>query len=417
MEVVEMKAILNRVFIKNWPRKVVALLTAIVVWLLVNQTINITRTIADVPLRIVNLADDKTVVGLLPNGMLGKKISVTVTGGKSVVQDLKPSDLEVVINAEGHEDTWIATIDKKNLVSSNPDLDLRKSITDVTANDIIIKLSPLITESIPVMITRPAGEPPKGYQFLDAWPKRLIQKVSGPAEQVQALKESGLELTFNLNRITDEELNALYSRQGKHEEVTFKIPDSWKKIAIPFKENTFEPLNDPRAKLLRLDFLKQELVALGTELPITIFFPIKYSNTINPQTYSLATSEIVQKKKGLKRLVVSLYVRDVSQLFLDVVRDNMLLIVVAAPKNVQEELHWAVEFIDEKALEDKFVEASLKQLQARFSNERSIQKYSEESIRDRFRDYLRKLVLFTSDGKPLEIHAELNAETITLTLP
>lgn len=405
-----MKALLERLFLRHWPRKVVALLTAIFIWFLVSQTITITRTLSDVPVRIINIPADKTVQGLLPNGLLNKRISVTLTGNKPVLQDLRPTDIEVVINADGHKESWIATISKRNLVSVNQALDLHNHLAEATANDLFIKLSKLVTDEIPVTITKPIGDPPKGYQFLDIWPKYLSQKVSGPEDQVRELKQKGLELTFNLNRIPQSDLDALLEKQKK-DEISFPIPDTWKKVAIPFKDNILESLNDPRADLLRIDFLKQELIPFGAELPITIFFPLKYSQTINPETYSLATNDIVQKKSGLKRLTIPLYVRDVSHLFLDVVKDNLLLIIVAAPKAAQEDLHWAVEFIDEKALEEAYVTASLKQEK---NAETSFTKFSEQVVRDRFRDYLRKLIFFTQNGQPLQLRAQLDANTVNL---
>jgi len=407
-----MKELFSRLFLKNWPRKLVALITAIFIWFLVSQTITITRTLADVPVRIINLPSDKTAIGLLPNGLLNKRISVTISGSKSIVQDLRPTDLEVVINADGHKESWIASISKRNLVSLNQGFDLRKDIAEVTANDLFIKLSKLITEEIPVTISKPIGDPPKGYQYLDIWPKFLSQKVSGPEEQVRELKQKGIELTFNLNRITQDDLDTLFERQKK-DEISFLVPDSWKKVAIPFKDNALEPLNDPRAELLRIDFLKQELILLGLELPITIFFPLKYSQTVNPQTYSLATNGLVHKKNGLKRLTMPLYVRDVSHLFLEVVRDNLLLIIVAAPKNVKENLDWAIQVIDERSLEDAYVRASLKQTDEKYSEE-SFTKYSEQAIRYRFRDYVRRLDVYTEDGRPFKLRAQLDANTITL---
>lgn len=409
-----MKALLKRLFIINWPRKLVALITAIFVWFLVYQTITITQTIPDVPVRITNLPSDMTVVGLLPNGQLNKRVAITLVGNKAALKELQPTDLEIEINASGRKESWIASIGKRDLISLNSQVDIKTAVTEVTANDIYIKLSKLVTDEIPILIPKPIGDPPKGYQFLDIWPKQLKQKVSGPAEQVRALKQRGLEVTFNLNRITEDELNTLYTRQGKKDEVTYKIPGSWKKVAIPFKDNALEPINDPRADLLRIDFLKQEMIPLNAELPITIFFPLKYSNTINPQTYSLATNDIVQKKNGLKRLTIPLYVRDVSRLFLDVVRDNLLLIVVAAPESVQTDLHWAIEFIDEKALEDAFVKASLHQVEEKYGDDKSFTKYSEEAIRYRFRDYLRNLVPYTENGEKLDLKAQLKANTITI---
>ncbi len=409
-----MRAILTRIFIKHWPRKLVALTTAIIVWFLVNQTITVTRTIADVPVRVINLPPDKTVLGLLPNGLLNKRIAITVSGKKSTITDLHPTDLEVTINAEGHKESWIASISKRNLVSLNPAFDLNKDISEMSANDIFIKLSKLVTDDIPVTITKPVGDPPKGYQFLEIWPRYLTQKVSGPEEQIRELKQKGIELTFNLNRIAQTDLDTLYERH-KRDEIYFLVPDAWKKVAIPFKDNALEPLNDPRADLLRIDFLKKELIFLGADMPITIFFPIKYSQTINPQTYSLAAADIIQKRNGLKRLTVPLYVRDVSTLFLDVVRDNLLLVIVAAPKNVQETLYWSIQVIDTKNLEDAFVKASFEQADEKYTEE-SFTKYSEQAIRYRFREYVNKLVVFTEDGKPFQMKAELDANTVNLIL-
>lgn len=414
MEVVEVKEIFKRLFITNWPRKLVALLTAIIVWLLVSQTLTTTRTIADVPIRITNLPHDKTVVGLLPNGLLNKRISITITGRKSIVNEIRASDIEVLINADGHKESWIAAIDKRNINSLNQQIDLTNAIHDVTSNDLYIKLSKLITEEIPIIVNKPIGDPPKGFQFLDIWPKLLKQKVSGPEEQVRALKEKGLEVTFNLNRITQEELEILHNRQRKEDEITFKIPDGWKKVAIPFKDNAFEMINDPQAEFLRIDFLKQELIPLGSELPIAIFFPLKYSQTINPQTYSLESNQIVYDINGLKRVSLSLYVRDVSRLFLEIVRDNIQIVIVAAPQSIQESLHWAVEFIDEKALEEAFVEASLLLFEEKYGDEESFNKYSEQAIRYRFREYLHNLVMYTKDGHPLKLDARLKGDTITL---
>ncbi|MEZ5315684.1 MAG: hypothetical protein R3E91_05720 [Chlamydiales bacterium] len=406
-----MKELFNRLFL-NWPRKLVALIAAIVIWFLVNQTITTTRTMADIAVRIINLPPDKAIVGLLPNGLLNKRISIMVTGSKPTIRDLSSSDLEIVINADGQKESWIAKIDKRNLFSLNQNIDLRKSITDVLANDIYIKMSRLITEDIPITITKPIGDPPKGFQFLDIWPKQLLQKISGPEEQIRALKERELEVTFNLNRITESELETLYNRQGKKEEVTYKIPDSWKKVAIPFKENSLEAMNNPRADLLRIDFLKQELIPIGSDLPIIIFFPLKYSGTINPETYSLATNDIIVKKNGLKRLTIPLYVRDVSHLFLDVVRNNCILIVLASPTaNMEEDLQWTVECVNEKVLEDTFVEASFKQVE---DEEENLTKYSEQMIRYRFREYLDNFVLYTEDGSLLNLQAKLNANTITI---
>ncbi|NGX53374.1 MAG: hypothetical protein K1000chlam4_00085 [Chlamydiae bacterium] len=295
-----MKYLLRRVFITHWPRKLIAFISAIIVWFLVSQTIAVTRTIPNVAIRVINLPADKTVVGLLPTGILNRRIAVTLTGNKLVVEAITSKDFEIVIDAEGKKESWITPIDKKTLVDLSAEWDLKKEISDVEGGDLFIKLSKLVTEEIPVTLTPPIGEPPKGFRFLDIWPKRLYQKVSGPEEQMQSLKKQGLELTFNLNKITTAELSALEDVQGK--EISYFVPEEWKQIVIPFRDYALEPLNDPRAAYLQIDFLKQELVALDAQLPIALFFPVKYSDTLNPELYSLAPGPLVEKKNGLNLL-------------------------------------------------------------------------------------------------------------------
>lgn len=404
-----MRAILKRIFIQNWTRKAVALFSAICVWFLVNQSINITRTFPDVAIRVINLPPDKTVVGLLPNYLLNKKTSVTITGIKSVIADLRPSDIEVVVNAEGKKESWMAKIDKRCLVNLSSQWDLMKSITDVSGSDIFVKMSKLVIDEIPITITAPIGDPPHGYQLLNVWPKHLLQRVSGPEEQVLALKKEGLEITFNLNKIKEEEL-AEVQTTSLTDEISYFVSNSWKQIAIPFRDNALEPLNDPRAKNLRIDFLKQELIALGEKIPVSVYFPQKYSRILNPEIYSLATNSIVEKKEGLYFLTVPLYVRDVSRLFLDVIRENVEITVIAAPKSAQKKLIWTVELINEKALEDEFVAISMEQGGEKYAEK----KYSEELLRDRFRDYKHKLTLFTEDQRPLNLQAELIGTSINL---
>ena len=276
--------------------------------------------------------------------------------------------------------------------------------------DLFIKLSKLVTEEIPVTLTPPIGEPPKGFRFLDIWPRHLYQKVSGPAEQVQGLKKQGLELTFNLNKITAAELSALEDVQGK--EISYFVPEEWKQVTVPFRDYAHEPLNDPRAAYLQLDFLKQELVALDTQLPIALFFPVKYSDTFNPQTYSLAPGTLVEEKNGLELFTTPLYAHDVGRLFLDTVKDNMQLTIIVVPKEVEETLEWAIEFINLDALAKRYVTASLQELEVNGDEQQP--KYTEEYFRNRFHKYIRQFILYTEDDKPLELQATLNKNKIDL---
>lgn len=392
-------------FFNHFPRKAVALFSAIIIWFLVNHTLTATKTLPQVPVRIIHLPPNKTVVGLQPHGILNKKIAVTLRGQKSAVENLSQNDLEILINAAGKEDSFIAKIEKKNLYLLSHDEPLKKKITEVSAADIFIKISDLVTEEIPVTITAPIGEPPSGFHYLDISPKQLMQKVSGPKEEVIALKQKGLQLTFDLDKIQESELAFINSMQGslKNDEVTFFIPQVWKKVAIPFKNCALENLNDPKANYLHIDLLKKEHIFLETKLPITIFYPAEKLDSFNPESIALGPSPLVTWHQGVPLLTLPLYVGGVSLQFLEIVKDKIQIALF--PKEEQT-IGWSLVFIDEKQLEALFLQA--------FQNAELNNKYTEEALRKRFCHYLHTFELFTEGAKPLQLNPHLEGKQITL---
>jgi len=404
-----MKEILHRIFLVNWPRKCVALLSALIIWFLVNQSVTVTKTFSNIPVRITNLPPYKTVLGLSSNGILNKKIFLTLTGTKGEIEELNSSEVEVRINAEGKEESFITKIDKKNLFFPTKEDKVKNSITDVSSPDLFIKVTNLITGEIPLTITPPTGDSPPGFQFLDIAPKHLLQKVSGPQEEIEELKKKGLEVTFNLEKISREELEAIKSTQSisKSDEISFFIPISWKKVTIAFQDYAQEPMNDPRAQYLRIDFLKQELLSLDVFLPVALFYPVKYSNSLNPKTYHLQKTPLLEEKNGLFLLNTPLYVQGVSRHFLDIVKDNMALSVIVVPKNIQPTLNWTLLFVDEKNLEERFISS--------LSKERGeSSKYNEDILRNRFRHYLSVLKLFTQQEVPLRLTFTLDHDEVLM---
>lgn len=394
--------------LNNWQRKAIAVIAAIIIWFLVNSSITVTRTYSNIPIRIIDLPAGKTVEGLLPSGLLTERTAITLTGSKNVLQELNSSNLEVVLNARDKGDRWIARIDKGSLVSLNPELDLKHHISLVNANEFILTLSPLLTEKIPITLTKPQGDPPPGYQFLDVWPQTLYQSVSGPEKQVQELKSKGLELTFDLSEISASELDHLQSlsSEGLQDEISYIVPKSWLRIVIPFQGNTPQEINDPAAEHLRIDFLRRDFLPLEVPLPISVFFPLRYSGTLNPNTYSLATGELVGEENGISLLKKPLYIRDVSRLFLEVVRDSLEITLIVSPGGKQDPLQWSVEFINQTALENNYVDLSMSDASDKQVRELR-PKLREAYLRNRFRNYIRQLELFTSPQKKLDLDIEL----------
>lgn len=409
-----MKTLLIRLFIQNWQRKLISLVLAMIIWMVVSHSMTVTKVMPNIPVRVINLAPEKTIEGMQVNGVLNKRISLTLIGHKAAMEELSAKDLEVVVDAKDKPAEWIATIDKKNLMSVSAEFDPGK-ISKVVPVEMIFRQSKLVTEKIPVAITHPIGEVPRGYQFLDIWPYQLSVTVSGPEETVKRLKNRGLKLTFNLNDISQEELDALQNKNlGEHaDEVSFLIPESWKKISLPYLSETPIEIDDPQAKSMRIDFSRQDLLPIGFSIPVTIFFPPKYSHTLNPETYSLATNHLIAKKNGIKVFNSPLYAQGVSRLFLDTVKDMVQMVIIASPKAERDTLLWNVQFMYPHELEDRYV--------AKVMSESNDEVYDvqphllEDYLRNRFRSYMNRFRLYTSNNNKLSLKIELQANSISVT--
>lgn len=393
---------IKKLLIENWQRKLVALLSASIIWLLVHNAITTTRTFTNVSVRVVNLPADKTIRGLMPNGILDRKIALTLTGTKKVIDAIEPGDFEVVLDAYGKSDHWIVEIAKKNLVSLNPDVDLIHNVTALSQNQFVIPLSTLITAKIPVYIMPPKGEPPEGYQFLGIFPKKLTHVVSGPEEDVKELQTKGLELIFDLGKISSEDLKQIGA--SENDEVSFTVPESWKKVSIPYYRNLQQDLNGPEAKNLRIDFLRKEQLPINQMIPVTVFYPVEYSATVNPDTHPLIESKELKKQNGIYLLTEPLFADNVSKLFLDIIKDRLEICVVSHPKNnnLNEPLSYFLDFVDPQNLEDTYA--------ALFTSTG----LKSDVARDRFRTYLKTIELKTAAGKRFELHAYLRGSGIRI---
>lgn len=411
-----MESLINNLIVYQWQRKLWALAAALVVWFFVNYTITSSKTIPSVPIRVINLPTDKTIYGLLPNGFLSKRTPLTLTGTRDVIDQLEPGDLEIIVDVSNLPSDGIVQITKKNLISLNPKINLPKHVTSVSHPEFVIKMSPILTEKIPVLINPPSGQAPPAYEFLDIWPVKLFQTVSGPQEQVLDLKNKGLELTFNLNDISREQLASLKGSGLYDDEVSFLVPDPWKKVEIPFSMRGMEALNDPEAKNLQINFLRKQLLPIKNELPLHVYYPLKNSETINPSTYPLATSAFIQMKNDLPLLIIPVFANNVSKLFLEVVRDNIELDIVAAPPSEREQLEWGMSFIDDAHLEDTYVAFLLSNSKG---TEASQGKNSqrEEHFRQRFRLYVQQFSLYLSPQHKLELESRLEDGKIKVHIP
>jgi hypothetical protein len=411
-----MKTLFKKLFFAHWQRKCISIFLACMIWMVINHSLTATRTLANIPIKVINIPIGKTLEGLQGGGLMAKRISLTLSGNKTLLDSITAHDLEVVIDVRGKPDQWIASLNKSNLVSLNPEIDLAKGVSKVSHQSFPIRMTKLITERIPVVITQPIGDAPRGYQFLDVWPYHLSLTVSGPEEMVKRLKAKGpKKLTFNLNDISKAQLDALQMNDpsAAKDEVSFCVPDSWKHVNLPILSDTPIEIDDPSAKGLRIDFVRCSLLPLHKAIPVTLFFPPEYRQTVNPQNCELAHGGIVHKVNGVATITEPLYAKGVSRLFLEIVQDMIQMVVIVSPQSEKPELDWSIQFINPSILEDRYIAARLADGSHQEGKELS-SNLREEYLRNQFRSYMNHFQLFKSNNQKLRLKNELVANVVTV---
>jgi hypothetical protein len=406
-----MKTAIFNFFTNNWQRKLISLILAIIIWLVVDHSLTSSKTITGIPIRVINIPTGKTIEGIQKSGKLSKKLTLSVVGNSSALEDLTSNDLEVIIDAAGNPDEWIVNITKKNLVSLNPEIDVSKAITRVFHPSFILHMTKLVTEKIPVIITQPIGEPPRGYELLDIWPYKLHLTVSGPEEVIKDLMNKEQKLTFNLSDISKAQLDHLSSSgEDKSDVISYYIPTQWKQINIPILSDIPIQIDDPQASSLRIDFIKCSLLPINSPIQVTTYFPPQYCDRYNPLTCKIASSPYLTEKNDLLFLDMITFAKGVDRLFLQTVKNHMQIVITIDPSK-ENQLLWSMQFIDAKNLEDDYIERlSSETKEGTFPSVNLALK--ESYLRNRFRSYMNRFSLYSSNNLPLEMRPLLKGFSI-----
>ena len=408
-----MRTFLKKLFLNNRLRKFLSILLAITIWLVMNHSMVITKTVSNVRVRIKNIPKGETVVDMQPNGILNRRVNLTITGSKSFLKDLSADDVEVVLDALGKEKEWISTISKSNIQTDNPDIKITQGIKKVAPQNLLIKLSKLLKEDIPIIVTEPIGTPPEGYEFLTVWPHQLYMSVQGPEEIVRQLKNNGVKLTFNLSSVSKSTLDDLFKSKTKMKEdlVSYFVPNYWKMIAMPTLSSQLVEINDPNARLLRIDFLRNERFKIRDPLPIALFFPFRVINELNPERIHLMPNQVVEKQQDLPIMKSPLYVKGVSRFFFETVQDMLQIVILVDPRRENSHLSWSIQLVNANELENRYVRSFMSDV----SNQKiyKLQPFLRENyLRNRFRSFISRLEITNLDGSTLEIDPILEGESI-----
>lgn len=408
-----MRTLLRRLFLENWKRKLFALLLAIVVWLIVNHSLTASKTVDNVPVRVVNIPKSKTLEGLQGNGLMTRKIPISLVGKKSVLDELGPNDFEIVVDAENQSDEFIVSIAKKNLVSLNPQINLQTSINKVHHQNFIIRMAEKKTAKIPVYI-KTCGEPPKGYQFLDVYPYRLSLTVTGPEKDVEEQKEQGLWLTLNNSIIKKRELDQIDPNPDapRGDVVSYFVPEQWKQLSIPKLAERIE-IDDPLQKSLRIDFVRSTIHPIKKGIPVSFYLPEKLRSKTQLTGLEIEESHLFSEVNGVYQTSRPLYAKGVSQLFLDIVED-MMQIVVTPDSNLRNgKYSWSVQFINPVKLEETYVKTMMNDKTHEDLRDLNPEQ-QEDYLRNRFRNFMHRFRLYTESDQKLILNITQDSDKIKL---
>jgi len=409
-----MKNFLLHLFFNHWHRKAVALLLGTIVWLTVNHSLTTTKTVSDVPVRIINLPEGMTIEGMQSNQRLSQTLDLLLIGNVDILETLSVSDLEIVIDASHKAEQWEALISKKNLISLNTDVDIVKGISKVYHPSITLKMTKLVTETVPVTITRPIGEPPRGYQFLDIWPYQTQLTVTGPEDVIRRLKAKEQKLTLNLNDISKTQLDHIAATKKESDNpniVSFPVPAPWKQIHIPLLSNMPIPLDEVPEQALRIDFLRSDLLLLDSPVFVSLFYLPEYASLYNPSSLHLLANELIEERYGLFTIKIPLYAKGVDRLFTQIVKNRIAISLF--PTTQQESLNWEVLFINPSELEEEYVSTLMSDMSD--ENTQAMKpRMKEEYLRNRFRSYMNRFRLYTADGKKLSFLAQIEGSFVDI---
>ncbi|OGN61890.1 MAG: hypothetical protein A3F09_00310 [Chlamydiae bacterium RIFCSPHIGHO2_12_FULL_49_11] len=410
-----MRSLIQRIFFNNWLRKLISLILSFVIWYMVYQSMTTTRTVASVPIRIINLPDGKTFQGMLANGYLSRKVNLSLTGRKIVIEDVSPADLEVVIDATKEVmKSSTVQIEKRHLVSFNPNFNVGRHLAKIDAKPIHFKMLPLVEDLIPVHVMKPIGEAPRGFQFLDMWPYQLNLRVKGPEDVITRLKTKGIKLNLNLADVSSEKLEEMTYNKNKHV-VSYFVPEEFKQVLLPELSDKPIPMTDKDAKFLRIDFIRSKKIPIPFPIPVQLYVAPDCPLNIPSQSLYIGNSDMIQNMKGLKYLAPTVYAQGVSELFIKIVA-NMMTLSVNLNLHGDSQISWSIQFIDSQQLEDRYINAMLtevKDIELEGMNPR----WREEYLRNRFRNYMNRLELITEGDQPLDFRLEMKGKEICLLPP
>lgn len=143
-----MRNLFQQLFAENWQRKLISLILAVIIWLLVNNSLISEKTFTNIPVRLRNVPQGMTVPGLQTNGYLKDKVNLKIVGYKKILDQLTAEDIQVLLSAESKEKDWVAIIRKNEVIFLNKFINPYPFIRTITHEPFVVSMTkePLISQ-------------------------------------------------------------------------------------------------------------------------------------------------------------------------------------------------------------------------------------------------------------------------------
>lgn len=414
-----MKHIFSRLLYK-WPQKLISLVIALVVWIVIDQSMTITQTYQGVNVRVINIPEKMSIPGISHSGIY-RKVTLEITGKQALLRHLNSSDLEIIIDASRKKGVWVQAVLKDNLISKNPEIDIKKGIKKVESLPpyIQINMEKVATAMVSVRLAPPIGSAPKEFKFLNIYPKHTKIPISGPKKIIDNLKKRELRLRIDFNDIKHNEWESLFKQESdnshNNKALIFSPPKELLKVNIPEIRSAPFYLHESEAKQIHLDFLKNDYHPIGYPIPVTLYFSPRFLHQKKQNSLSIL-GNVIQNFNGVPILKDQIYAYGVSNLFLDCIRNNIQC-VVAIPHDTQyEKITWYISIGNLHTLEKRYVETSM-HLAKHSQDDPEIIETKKSVHRNRFRYFLTTIKFYDKDHKQLDFEFKLEKDKVIINHP
>jgi len=319
--------------IEHWPRKLVAILGAALIWVTMSVSDKAQRTFPAVPVVLTNEPDGAALESAqIPGLPSGLTIPVTLEGSSDELHMLRPDELRVVTDAAEHAETWVASLGIGNIRRGKTLEKLPDGLRLVGPFEVLLRMGSAETVELPVLLVPPPeSTAPSGYEVVGVYPQRLTVNVHGPRKWLQQVADTGVALQVSWSHLPQTGQQSLREQVNRgFNEIVIGLPLSQLSLSLPFVTSPLR-LSSDLTDELEIVMVRKRSLNLAEKLPIQVQYPAASIEQLNIQTAPLTAGDAVEVKYGQPFLSYPLKMIGVSTDFLQAITPFLTVQVVCAP--------------------------------------------------------------------------------------